>query len=65
MAAQADIQNLLKILDPGLRRGDVKRDLRTFCMPIISWMKYIVIMSSRNLAYPPISVLRPKSFKMF
>ncbi len=30
MPANAGIQNLLKILDPGVRRDDGKREFRTF-----------------------------------
>jgi len=37
MPANAGIRNLLKILDPGYRRDDVKSEFRTFCIAIMIW----------------------------
>ena len=35
MPANAGIQNLLKILDPGVRRDDGKREIQTFYQTVI------------------------------
>ncbi len=37
MPANAGIQNLLKILDPGVRRDDGKNELRAFYIAVNFW----------------------------